>query len=259
MQNEQEHELEQSNPKQNSAISSDLSKWMHQGKPLRVLSTSLGVALALNLILAPIGLEQIVKAEGTASSTPANPTSTPAPTGIPKLVESSNEDVKKYFDATMDWSLPETKKQQDDKNGSTDGKAVGSSDTAGNGSSTVIVNNGGGFGGGFGWDDLLLYHLIFNSGRPYSSNNYYSGRPVYVSGSQTPYTAKSFDSQTFQNRPVANSAYAPRTSVADGSITRRSSTTSTKSTSSNPGGIGGKSSGVSSSSSSSSSSGGFGG
>ncbi|MDT2235151.1 hypothetical protein P7H16_00375 [Paenibacillus larvae] len=64
-------------------------------KPLKVLSTSLGIILAANLLLLPTA-----HAEGSSE---------------PKLVEWSNENVKKFFDANTDWNIPlpqEKKKRQ---------------------------------------------------------------------------------------------------------------------------------------------------
>lgn len=209
-----------------------------EGKPLRILSTSLGIALLANVALMP----------GAANAAGSN-TSGNQPQSEPKLVKWSTEEVKQYYDPAIDWSLPiveDDKQQEPQQQGDTQGTAGSSS-----GGTTVIHTSSG-----FGWDDLLLYHLLFNNGYAYSSRSWSSSHPTYYPNSSTRYKPKTYSSGTFQSKPVAGSAVAPKTSNSTGSITRRS-------TSSKPGGIGGKSSGFSSSSSSSSSSksssGGFGG
>lgn len=183
------------------------------GKPLRVLSTSLGAALLANAIL----------------STGVSATSGTAGGEEPKLVSWSSEEVKAYFDKNVDWSLPLP--------AAVEGKEVTAGGTSG--SSTVVHH----YNSGFGWDDLLLYHLLFNSGSGYSSSSYYKKRPTYYTSSKAPYAPKSYSSESFQNKQVAGSTVRPKTSSSTGSVTRRS-------TSSKPGGIGGKSSGLSSSGSS---------
>lgn len=198
------------------------------GKPLRVLSTSLGVALLANAVLST-GVS--ATSGGTGSSEE------------PKLVSWSTEEVKAYFDKNVDWSLPleiaPEPTEEPDNSGS-----------AGTGGGTTVVHH---YYGGFGWDDLLLYHLLFNSGSSYSSSSYYKSRPAYYTKTKSTYTPMTYSSSTFQNKQVAGSTVRPKTSSSTGSVTRRS-------TSSSPGSIGGKSSSMSSSSSSSSSkSSGFGG
>lgn len=196
-----------------------LEHWTYQGKPLRVLSTSLGVALAANLLLMP----------------PARAETADVANAGPVLIEWSTEAVKDYYDPEIDWnlpiSLPTAEEEAQDDSG---GQAGGGS---GSGASPTIVHHG------FGWDDLLLYHLIFNSGRSYSSRGWSDSRPVYHPRTNEPYKPKSFDNGSFQNRPTAGSTIRPKTTSSTGSITRRGSAgSSSKATSSSPGGIGGKSS-----------------
>ncbi|MFC5649751.1 hypothetical protein ACFPYJ_11585 [Paenibacillus solisilvae] len=189
------------------------------GKPLRILSTSLGIALLANVALIP----------GTGSA---------ADESGPKLVKWSTEEVKQYYDPAIDWSLPIS------EDGETPAASTQTEGTTGTGSGgTTIINTSS----GFGWDDLLLYHLLFNNGYSYSSRSWSSSHPSYYPNSSTRYKPKTYSSGAFQSKPVAGSAVAPKTSSSTGSITRRS-------TSSKPGGIGGNSSGFSSSSSSSKSS-----
>jgi len=204
----------------------------NEGKPLRVLSTSLGIALLANAMMAPAAFGEA--AQGTA--------------GEPKLVEWSSDAVKSFFDPSTDWNIPlppaEGEQPEEDDGAGTDGGSGGSG-----GGSTVVYA-----GGGFGWDDLLLYHLLFNSGGMYSSRSRYDRYPTYDPRTGRTYKPRSFDSETFRNKPTVGSAVRPpKTSSGSGSITRRSG-----STSSPKGGIGGKSGGFTSSSGSKSS-GGFGG
>jgi hypothetical protein len=223
----------------------ETSVGMSGGKPLRVLSTSLGLLLAANLLLIP----EAAEAAGESAANNADQ---------PKLVEWSTDAVKAYFDPNVDWSIPYPVKSEP-----TDSAAGGG---------TAAANGGGGgntsvIGGGFGWDDLLLYHLLFNSGRAYSTSAWDSSRPVMDNRTNQPYKPKSFDSETFRNQPMAGSTVRPTTSSKSGTFTTRSkastsnssstsskvqSSTSTKPSSSSPGGIGGKSSGFGSSSSHSS-------
>jgi hypothetical protein len=207
------------------------------GKPLRILSTSLGIALLANLAFSP----------NASSASSTAPSDTNAAAG-PKLVEWSSDEVKQYYDPAIDWNLPILNKDSTGKVEPTpQPTAEGASSGGGTGGTTIIQNSG------FGWDDLILYHLLFNSGSFYSSRSWSTTHPSYYSGSNTRYQPKSYSSGAFQNKPVAGSSVRPKTSDSTGSITRRS-------TSSKPGGIGGTSSGFSSSSSSGSkSSGGFGG
>lgn len=234
-------------------------------KPMKVLSTSLGVALAANLLAAPAA----VQAEGTDTAAKE-----------PKLVEWSSDAVKAFYDPKLDWNLvlPDEKKPAAGAApapGASGGSGGGS---GGTGNQTVIVNSGGGggsgfgFGGGFGWDDLLLYHLLFNSGGSYSTSSWSRQHVVYDTRTNQTYQPKSYTSDTFQNKPVANSTVRPpKTSASSGSFSSPSASKSTvssgsgavssssssssasKSTSSSPGSIGGKSSGFSSSGGSSSS------
>lgn len=232
-------------------------------KPLRVLNTSLGVVLAANLMLLPA-----VYAESKA--------------GEPKIIEWSNEDVKTYFDPSADWNIPLP--DQLDKPGATPtptpSAGVGTGGTgAGVGSAAPIVYNNG-----LDWTDLMLYHLIFNSGGSYSSSGWSSSRPSYDYRTKKPYSVPTYDSTKFQNKPTANSTVKPKTSKTTGAFNSKStinsrnsssksstssgstgtksgtssssgsvsSGSSGKSSSSSSGSIGGKSGGFSSSGSSSS-------
>ncbi|MCA1296279.1 hypothetical protein LBW89_25030 [Paenibacillus sp. alder61] len=198
------------------------------GKPLRVLSTSLGIALLANAFLVPAGTAE---ATGAASG------------DEPKLVAWSTEEVKAYFDKNVDWNLPIPFEEEERKEA-----PAGSGDSSTGSGGTTVINNYGGYGTGFGWDDMLLYHLLFNSGSNYSSSGWHKNHGGYYAGTSTPYKPRSYSSGAFQNKPVAGSVVPPKTSTSTkGSIVRRS-------TSSSPGGIGGKSSGLGSSSSSKSSS-----
>ncbi|WP_168119701.1 hypothetical protein [Paenibacillus sp. HB172176] len=201
-----------------------------EGKPVRVLSTSLGLALLANIVMASGAY-----AEGNGG----NSTST----GEPKLVEWSNEEVKQYFDKNVDWSLPIEKavNPEDDEESAEQGSSGAS---AGDTGGTTVINH---YGGGFGWTDLMLYHLLFNSGGSYSSSRYYTNRPAYNTSTNTSYKPKSYTSDTFQNKQVAGTNVRPKTSTSTGSVTRRA-------TSSGQGSIGGNSSSKSSSGSSSKSS-----
>lgn len=191
-----------------------------EGKPVRVLSTSLGIALLANAFLIP---GEPAWASGSGSSEPT-------------LVEWSNEEVKAYFDKNVDWSLPIPVEEQ------------GSQEEIKTSGGTTIINHYGGYGG-FGWDDLLLYHLLFNSGTNYSSSTWHKNNRGYYPGTTKPYTPRTYSSGSFQSKPVAGSVVPPKTSTSTkGSIIRRS-------TSSKSGGIGGKSGSLGSSSSSKSGSG----
>lgn len=209
------------------------------GKPLRILSTSLGIALLANVTLMP----GAAGASSMASGTPDNGSAGP------KLVEWSTEEVKQYFDQAVDWNLPmldENAKEEEQQGGGGSGGTVDGG--GGSGGTTVIHTSSG-----FGWDDLILYHLLFNNGSAYSSSAWSSSHPTYYRGSTTRYQPKTYSSGAFQNKSVPGSSVRPKTSDTTGQITRRS-------TSSNKGDIGGKSRSYSSSGSSSShSSGGFGG
>jgi len=219
------------------------------GKPLKVLSTSLGIALLANALYsagAPRTASAaddapVPAAEASASATSSASASAQA-TG-PVLVEWSNDDVKAYFDPSVDWNIPLPDDEAEQASGA---EGTGGSGDGGSGG-TVVVHDGS---SGFGWDDLLLYHLIMGRGGSYSSSAYYGSHTAYTSGGQA-YKPRSYGQDTFQNKPVVGSSVRPKTSNSSGSVTRRS-------TSSSSGGIGGKSSGFSSSGSSHSS-GGFGG
>ena len=193
------------------------------GKPIRVLSTSLGIALLANAMFIP----------GAASAS-VNPTGEE-----PQLVSWSTEEVKAYFDKNVDWNIPYPEDAQEVEE---QGQGVVTSN------GTTVVNNYGGYHSGFGWDDVLLYHMLFNSGSNYSSRGWYKDRPTYYGGTGTTYKPPTYSSDKFQNRTVPGSVVKPKTSTSStGSITRRG-------TSSKAGGIGGTSSGLNSSKSSKSSS-----
>ncbi|AKG36738.1 hypothetical protein [Paenibacillus durus] len=194
------------------------------GKPARVLSTSLGVALLANALFVP-------GSSAASGSSSANE---------PTLVSWSTEEVKAYFDKNVDWNIPYPE-ETEEKAQPTAAPGVATSD------GTTVINNYGGYNSGFGWDDLLLYHMLFNSGSSYSPSRWYEHRKAYYGGTRTVYKPRTYDSTKFQNKPVTGSVVKPRTSTSTtGTITRRS-------TSSKAGGIGGTSSGLSSSSSRSSS------
>ncbi|MFS1511227.1 hypothetical protein VQL36_02140 [Chengkuizengella sp. SCS-71B] len=195
-------------------------KLFYKGKPIKTLSTTLGIALVANLALTPS-----VYAEGDSTSS-----------AEPKLVEWSSEDVRKYFDANMDWNIPLLISEEEQSEGESQGETQSES---GGTNQPVYINNG------FGWDDMLLYHLIFNSGRSYSTRGWYDSRPVYDPRTNQTYKPKSYDTGKFQNKPVVNSTVRPKTVNSQGTITKRDSN---KSTSTSKGSIGNKSSNMSSSS-----------
>ncbi|WP_341346187.1 hypothetical protein [Paenibacillus sp. FSL H3-0469] len=192
------------------------------GKPVRVLSTSLGIALLANALFIPGG----AGASGNGGEEP-------------KLVSWSTEEVKQYFDKNVDWNIPYPEDQEE---------KVQEGQGAVTSGGTTVINNYGGYNSGFGWDDVLLYHMLFNSGSFYSSRGWYNDRPTYYGGTRNTYKPPSYNSGRFQNKPVAGSVVKPKTSTSStGSITRRN-------TSSKSGGIGGTSSGLGSSKSKSGSS-----
>lgn len=192
-------------------------------RPIKVLSTSLGLALIANTALVPGGA-LASNASGGSSE--------------PKLVEFSTDEVKQYYDPTVDWSLPITEEDLQEQEQTT-------APSGGSDGTTVVNNYYGGYGSGFGWSDLLLYHFLFNNAGVYSSRGWYDNRRGYYAGSTRPYTPRTYDSGSFQNRSVTGSTVRPKTSNSTGKITRRS-------TSSGSGGVGGRSSGLSSSGSKSS-------
>ncbi|BCG61553.1 hypothetical protein [Paenibacillus sp. URB8-2] len=195
------------------------------GKPVRVLSTSLGIALLANALFVP----GASVASGSSSA------------DEPTLVSWSTEEVKAYFDKNVDWNIPYPEETGKETAQPTQAPGVATSN------GTTIINNYGGYNSGFGWDDLLLYHMLFGGGSSYSPSRWYDHRPTYYGGTRTVYKPRTYDNTKFQNKPVTGSVVKPKTSTSTtGTITRRS-------TSSTAGGIGGKSSGLSSSSSSSSS------
>ncbi|KQX45846.1 MULTISPECIES: hypothetical protein [unclassified Paenibacillus] len=216
-------------------------------RPLKVLSASIGIMLVSHMLL--------LSAHAVESPNPSA-----AGAGSSKLVEWSSEDVKAYYDPSVDWSLP-VPVLSDNKASSPSPSptpAAGGSSTSSGGSTTPIIVNQVTGGGGFGWDDLLLYHLIFNTVSPYSSSSWGSNHRSYHYRSNTPYVTKTYQPNSFSNRSTTKT---PTTSSGTGSFTTNKSssnstsggtTSSSKSTSTSSGSIGGKSSGFSSSSSSSS-------
>ncbi|KRF03545.1 hypothetical protein ASG89_01900 [Paenibacillus sp. Soil766] len=214
-------------------------------RPLKVLSASLTFILAGQLLLGTV----------QAAETPSSNA------GSSKLVEWSNEDVKAYYDPQVDWSLP----IPSDK-GLAAPTPTPTPSTTGGSTAPIIVNQVS--GGGFGWDDLLLYHLIFNTVSPYSSSSWGNNHRSYYYRSNTPYVNKSYQPSSFTNRSTtktpttssgsgtftsnSNKSSTTTKSSTSGSSVSGSSTSGSKSTSTSSGSIGGKSSGFSSSSSSSS-------
>ncbi|HEY4429987.1 MAG TPA: hypothetical protein VGN87_03005 [Paenibacillus sp.] len=193
------------------------------GKPIRVLSTSLGIALLANAMFIPGGAAASANTSGDE----------------PQLVSWSTEEVKAYFDKNVDWNIPYPEGAQEVEQ---EGQGVVTSN------GTTVVNNYGGYHSGFGWDDLLLYHMLFNSGANYSSRGWSKDRPTYYGGTRTTYKPPTYNSEKFQNKKVPGSVVKPKTSTSStGSITRRGS--------SSKNGIGGTSSGLNSSKNSKSSSG----
>ncbi|MBB3110706.1 hypothetical protein FHS18_002773 [Paenibacillus phyllosphaerae] len=243
------------------------------GKPLRVLSTSLGIALVANALLgASFAGEASAETSGQTQTTAAE-----TAVAEPTLVEWSNDNVKAFFDPTSDWNIPLL---QECDPAVTDPQAENAcEDTSAAAGSTAGSGTGGTTGGttvihtysGFGWDDLLLYHMIFNNGSAYSTTRYHSMYRSYDIRTGAAYKVPTYKSDQFQNSPVTGSAVRPKTTNTTGTITKRSDSTtssstksssatsssSSSSTSSSAGGIGGKSSSFSSSGSSSKSSGGL--
>ncbi|MCY9663593.1 hypothetical protein M5X11_01165 [Paenibacillus alginolyticus] len=217
-------------------------------RPLKVLSTSLGIMLVSQMLLLSAHAEE-------------SPNPSAGGAGASKLVEWSSEDVKAYYDPSVDWNLPVpvlSDLKTTSPSPSPTPSAGGSSTGSGGGSATPIIVNQVTGGGGFGWDDLLLYHLIFNTVSPYSSSSWGSNHRSYYYRSNTPYVTKTYQPSSFSNRSTTKT---PTTSSGTGSFTSNKSssnstsggtTSSSKSTSTSSGSIGGKSSGFSSSSSSSS-------
>src|SRR3954471_16687468 len=110
-------------------------KWVtKEGKPLRILSTSLGLALLANAALIP-----------GASATAA--TAKDSEIAQPKLVEWSTEEVKSYFDPAVDWNIPLP--EEADAGGETPGDSGGTVNQGSSGGTTIINNTSS----GFGWDD----------------------------------------------------------------------------------------------------------
>lgn len=195
-----------------------------EGIPLKVLSTSLGVALLANMVFAPNDIHAETASQSSSESS-----------SEPQLVEWSTDAVKQYYDPSVDWNLPLPSEKQLDEPEETEEQQV-QGNGGSSGGTTVVYTNGS----NFGWDDLMLYHLMFNSGSSYSSQSWSSSHKSYNYGTTTTYRPKTHTSDAFQNKTVVGSAVKPKTSQASGTITRRS-------TSSKPGDIGGKSSGFSSS------------
>lgn len=175
--------------------------------PVKVLSTSLGMTLAAHMLLAPGLLMGGSDAFAAESSQPT-------------LSEWSTEEVKAYYDASVDWSLPALPDedlqgvvpQQSANNGT-----GGASGSTGGGNTTIIHQ-----GSSFGWDDMLLYHLLFNSGGAYSSGRWHQSYPSYDTRTNQPYQPKTYSAGTFQNKQVPGSNVKPKTSVSSGSFNTKS-------------------------------------
>ncbi|MCM3745837.1 hypothetical protein M3223_00575 [Paenibacillus pasadenensis] len=196
-----------------------------KNRPPKVMSTTLGLVL-------------LAGSAGSSGAFAAAPSPSPEADG-PTLVEWSSEEVKAFYDPEQDWNLPELSEKEEEE-----GSSGGGGGTSSSGGTTVIHT-----GGGFGWDDMLLYHLIFNRGSGYSSSGWGASHPAYHASTGAPYKRSTYDSSRFQNRPTVGSSVRPKTSSGSGSITRRSNSAS-------KGSVGGNSSGYSGSSGKSS---GFGG
>lgn len=178
-------------------------------RPLKVFSASISLVLVGQLLLLP----------AYAAETPAPNASSS------KLVEWSTDEVKAYFDPAVDWNLP-IPPAAGAASPSPSPTPIAGSGTTGGSTAPIIVNNYGG-GSGFGWDDLLLYHLIFNSPSPYSSSNWGSSHRSYYYRSNTPYVTKTYQPSTFSNRSTTK---APTTSSGTGTFTtNKSSSSNTKS------------------------------
>lgn len=213
-------------------------------KTPKVLSTALGIALLAGSA-APLGAAAAPNAAASTAPSPSPSSASSVAAVSPVLSEWSTEAVKAFYDPALDWNLPEFADDPAEASGTPE--STGGSAVSGGGGATVVHS-------GFGWDDLMLYHLIFNRGGSYSSAAWGASHPAYSAATGAAYTRPSYDANRFQNRPTAGSTVRPKTSSDSGSITRRS-------TSASKGSIGGNSSGFSSSggSSSSHSSGGIGG
>ncbi|MFM9328817.1 hypothetical protein [Paenibacillus mesotrionivorans] len=199
--------------------------------PVKVLSTSLGMTLAAHMLLAP-GL--LMGGSGAFAAETAQPT----------LSEWSTEEVKAYYDASVDWSLPALPEEelqgvvpQMQANTGTGG----ASGSTGGGNTTIIHQ-----GSSFGWDDMLLYHLLFNSGGSYSSGRWHQSYPSYDARTNQPYQPKTYSAGTFQNKQVPGSNVKPKTSVSSGSFNTKSGSIN-KATASKSGTTSGSSSGSSNS------------
>lgn len=220
-------------------------------KAPKVLSTALGIAL----------LAGGASPQGVVSAAPgATATSSPeAAPPSPVLAEWSTEAVKAYYDPVLDWNLALPEQTEDNGDAAGSGSGGGGHGSGGSGSKGTGGSSGEGGGGahtyvahsGFGWDDLMLYHLIWGRGASYSGGAWSASHPAYNATTGAAYTRPSYDADRFQNRPTAGSTVRPKTSSGSGSVTRRS-------TSASKGSIGGKSNGFSSSGKSSGG-GGFGG
>ncbi|WP_438444734.1 hypothetical protein [Gorillibacterium sp. sgz5001074] len=181
--------------------------------PLKVLSTSLGLAIAAHMLLAPGLFTEQAHAEGTE----------------PKLTEWSTEEVKAYFNPSLDWSLPLTDAGTPQPTPTTGtGTASGTGTGTSGGTAPVIIHQGG----GFGWDDLLLYHLLFNNGGSYSSGSWHKSHPVYDPRTKQPYQPKTYSTGAFENKPVTGSNVKPKTSASSGSFTTKQGASSSKTTTS---------------------------
>jgi hypothetical protein len=194
----------------NSAVS---SLFTLDGKPIRVLSTSLGLMLLANAVMATSFEAKSAYAEAEFSS------------NEPQLVAWSNDDVKAYYNGNVDWSIPDAEFTPEEE----------AADQGGESGNTTVVHHSG-----FGWESMLLYGLLMSRGSSYSSQGWYNNRPGTYTGTNTAYKPKNYASGAFQNKPVSGSTVRPKTSTTTGSITRRAP-------SANKGSIGNKSGGLGSS------------
>lgn len=208
-----------------------------EGKPLRVLSTSLGIALLANALLMTGAAAAEAAQSGSADE--------------PQLVSWSTDEVKAYFDKNVDWNIPYPTKEEFQQEPAATAAPGGTS-----GGTTIINNNPGGYyHGGFGWDDLLLYHLLLGGGSNYSSRSWHNERRGYYAGTTTPYQPRTYTSGSFTNKPVAGSVAPPKTSASTGTFTKRTTSAKAGSIGGTSGSLGSSSSGSKSSAGSTSSSG----
>jgi hypothetical protein len=179
------------------------------GKPIRVLSTSLGLMLLANAVMATGFEAKTAFAEDEFAN------------NEPKLVVWSNDEVKAYYNGNVDWSIPNTEFK------------AGEEEQSGDSGNTTIVNHSG-----FGWESMLLYGLLMSRGSAYSSQGWYNDRRGTYTGTNTPYKPRDYSSSTFQNKQVSGSTVRPKTSSTTGTITRRAPSAGKGSIGNKSGGLG---------------------